>query len=150
GAGNPSLHADLCHGAGNRLERTRDGTARTQSPHPPAGALHRPGAEAGHCPRGSPLSAFSPLPRVAGERVERPCTPPGSIIMRLSLSFTALVGLRLLSRADQPAAVQVRQTEAFVEIITDALQARINKKGYVSGIAAGSLLDKKTGARDVG
>jgi hypothetical protein len=47
-------------------------------------------------------------------------------------------------------AIAVRQTDKYVEIETDALQARINKKGYVSGIAAGSFLDKKTGARDAG
>lgn len=46
--------------------------------------------------------------------------------------------------------IKVEQTDAHVQIDTDALQARINKKGYVSGIAAGSLLDKRTGARDVG
>ncbi len=33
---------------------------------------------------------------------------------------------------------------------TDQLNARINTKGYVSGTAAGGLLDKKTGARDLG
>jgi hypothetical protein len=44
----------------------------------------------------------------------------------------------------------VRHSPDFLEIDTDTLQARINKKGYVSGIAAGSLLDKKTGARDAG
>jgi hypothetical protein len=46
--------------------------------------------------------------------------------------------------------IKVQQTDAYVQIDTDALQARINKKGYVSGIAAGSLLDKKTGAHDLG
>jgi hypothetical protein len=51
--------------------------------------------------------------------------------------------------ADKPA-ITVRQTDEYVEIETDALQARIRKKGYVSGIAAGSFLDKKTGARDAG
>jgi hypothetical protein len=70
--------------------------------------------------------------------------------VRLFLALVALLGLCLLSRADQPAAAQVRQTDDFVEMTTDALQARINKKGYVSGIAAGSFLDKKSGARDVG
>jgi hypothetical protein len=47
-------------------------------------------------------------------------------------------------------AIKVRQADKYVEIETDALVARITKKGYVSGIAAGSFLDKKTGARDVG
>jgi hypothetical protein len=46
--------------------------------------------------------------------------------------------------------IKVKETDAYVQIDTDALQARVNKKGYVSGIAAGSLLDKKTGARDAG
>jgi hypothetical protein len=70
--------------------------------------------------------------------------------MRLFLSLTAVAGLCLVARADQPPALQVRQTDDFVEVTTDALQARINKKGYVSGMAAGSFLDKKTGAHDVG
>ena len=47
-------------------------------------------------------------------------------------------------------AVQVQQTDEYVQIDTDALHARINKKGYVSGIARGTFLDKKTGARDQG
>ncbi len=46
--------------------------------------------------------------------------------------------------------IKVQETDTHVQIDTDALQARINKKGYVSGIAAGSLLDEKTGARDLG
>jgi hypothetical protein len=52
--------------------------------------------------------------------------------------------------ASEPPAVQVRQTDEFVQIDTDALQARVRKKGYVSGIEAGTFLDKKTGARDAG
>src|SRR6516165_1181967 len=46
--------------------------------------------------------------------------------------------------------IQVRQAEEYVELESDCLQARIRKKGYVSGIAQGSLLDKKTGARELG
>jgi hypothetical protein len=46
--------------------------------------------------------------------------------------------------------VKVEETDDHVQIETDALSARINKKGYVSGVAAGSLMDKKTGARDLG
>src|SRR5205807_3774752 len=52
--------------------------------------------------------------------------------------------------AEPPPGVEVKQTDDYVQIDTDALQARINKKGYVSGVAAGTLLDKKTGARDAG
>jgi hypothetical protein len=54
----------------------------------------------------------------------------------------------LASQAEPP--ITVRETDDYVEVETDALRARINKRGYVSGIAAGSLLDKKTGARDAG
>ncbi len=38
----------------------------------------------------------------------------------------------------------------FIQIDTEHLQAKIRKNGYVSGVAAGSLLDRKTGARDLG
>jgi hypothetical protein len=44
----------------------------------------------------------------------------------------------------------VRTGDDFVEVETDALVARIKTKGYVSGTAAGGLLDKKTKARDLG
>lgn len=46
--------------------------------------------------------------------------------------------------------IKVAETDDYVQIDTDALQARVRKKGYVSGIAAGTFLDKKTGARDLG
>jgi hypothetical protein len=46
--------------------------------------------------------------------------------------------------------LRVQHTDEYIQIDTDALQARIRKKGYVSGIAAGTFLDKKTGARNVG
>jgi hypothetical protein len=64
---------------------------------------------------------------------------------RLTLCLVAPILL-----AAEPKGIQVRETDDLVQIDTDALQAQVRKKGYVSGIAAGSLLDKKTGARDVG
>ena len=51
---------------------------------------------------------------------------------------------------EPPGAIKVEETDEFVQIDTDALQARIRKKGYVSGVEKGSLIDKKTGARDLG
>jgi hypothetical protein len=54
------------------------------------------------------------------------------------------------SRAAEPPPLRVRETDEYVQIDSDALQARVRKKGYVSGVAQGSLLDKKTGARDLG
>ena len=47
-------------------------------------------------------------------------------------------------------AVQVRDATDHIEIETDLLRASIAKTGYVSGIAAGSFVDKKTGAKDIG
>jgi hypothetical protein len=63
------------------------------------------------------------------------------------LSLLAPVGA-LDQEAKQ--AIQVKETDEYIQIDTDALQARIRKKGYVSGVAQGSLLDRKTGARDAG
>ena len=38
----------------------------------------------------------------------------------------------------------------IIHIETDCLQAQIHTEGYVSGVAAGTLVDKQTGARDLG
>lgn len=65
----------------------------------------------------------------------------------------ALLALACLFPAQAPDAdniIQVKETDEYVQIDTDAQQAKIRKKGYVSGIAAGSFLDKKTGSRDLG
>ncbi|MEE3371180.1 MAG: hypothetical protein VX346_17740 [Planctomycetota bacterium] len=45
---------------------------------------------------------------------------------------------------------EVLETEAQITLSTPQLHAAIRKQGYVSGVAAGSLLDRKTGFRDVG
>src|SRR5687767_2141440 len=45
----------------------------------------------------------------------------------------------------QPSAIKVDEHADHIQIDTDALQAKIRKKGYVSGIAAASFVDKKTG-----
>src|SRR5215468_12465367 len=71
----------------------------------------------------------------------RPCLP--------IFALCCLAWLPAPARSAEPA-IAVRQTDKYVEVETDALRARINKRGYVSGIAAGSFLDKKTGARDAG
>lgn len=46
--------------------------------------------------------------------------------------------------------IEVLETEDEIIISTDALEAKIAKKGYVTGVKANSLLDKRTGARDLG
>jgi hypothetical protein len=75
-----------------------------------------------------------------------------AIMPRLSLPVLTILLLSAASAqpADSATDVRVTQTDQYVQIDTDALQARINKKGYVSGVAAGTLLDKKTGASDIG
>lgn len=62
----------------------------------------------------------------------------------------ALALLLALSSSAPAADPEVRTGDDFVEVETDALVARIKTKGYVSGTAAGGLLDKKTKARDLG
>jgi hypothetical protein len=62
----------------------------------------------------------------------------------------ALIATACLAVGQTDAPIKVQETENYVLIETDALQAKINKKGYVSGIAGSSLLDKKTGACDLG
>jgi hypothetical protein len=52
-----------------------------------------------------------------------------------------------MSRAES---IQVTEDDEQIVIVTPQLEAAIRKRGYVSGVAAGSLLDKKTGFRDVG
>jgi hypothetical protein len=45
---------------------------------------------------------------------------------------------------------EVTEDEDQIRISTSALEAVIRKRGYVSGVAGGSLLDTRTGFRDVG
>src|SRR5437870_1206653 len=52
------------------------------------------------------------------------------------------------ARPDQN--LRVQETAEYIQIDTDALQAQIRKTGYVSGIARGSFMDKKSGAHDAG
>jgi hypothetical protein len=66
---------------------------------------------------------------------------------------TSAAVLLLLLATAAPAAepeIKVTETDDALQIDTGALQAQIRKKGYVSGIAAGTFLDRKTGARDLG
>jgi hypothetical protein len=72
-------------------------------------------------------------------------------ILRLALTLGLLCSFSAsVSFAREEPLLRVTQTDRSVQVDTDVLQARVNKKDYVSGTAAGSFLDKKTGARDVG
>ena len=48
------------------------------------------------------------------------------------------------------AGYEVSETDELIKIVTPQLEAAVRKRGYVSGVAARSLLDKKTGFRDAG
>ena len=56
----------------------------------------------------------------------------------------------LLCRAAIAGDFQVTQDDDQIHIVGPELEATIRKRGYVSGVAGGSLLDRKTGARDLG
>lgn len=68
--------------------------------------------------------------------------------------FTVACAAPALSRAgDAPspsASVVVHEDENQISIETDLLKAAIRKNHYVSGIAAGSFIDKTTGVHDLG
>jgi hypothetical protein len=71
--------------------------------------------------------------------------------LRYLLFLVTVILLTGSGRSAEPAKkIQVQQTDDSILIETDALQARIKKTGYVSGTAKESLLDKKTGAKDIG
>ena len=63
-------------------------------------------------------------------------------------SFLALFAFASTSFAADK--IEVRHTDDYVEFETDALKAQVRKKGYVSGVAATTFVDKKTGAKDIG
>jgi len=52
--------------------------------------------------------------------------------------------------AAEPLHHQITKTDEQIVISTPQLEAAVRKQGYVSGIAGGSFLDKKTGFRDRG
>ena len=60
-----------------------------------------------------------------------------------------LTTLLLISQANDPP-IRVEETAEYVQIETDCLQAKIRKTKYVSGIAQGTFVDKKSGAREAG
>ncbi|MBM3992755.1 MAG: hypothetical protein FJ303_01140 [Planctomycetes bacterium] len=64
--------------------------------------------------------------------------------------WIVVLTLSALPVSAQEPAVKVQEFADHIQIDTDALQARIRKTGYVSGIEAGSFVDKKTGSRDAG
>ncbi len=56
----------------------------------------------------------------------------------------------VLAQGQGPFPFTVEETAERITLRGDALEASIRKRGYVSGIEAGSFLDRKTGAHDLG
>ncbi|HSI62590.1 MAG TPA: hypothetical protein VLE43_05710 [Candidatus Saccharimonadia bacterium] len=67
----------------------------------------------------------------------------------MAFMVLALVGAQGSALAADPKFV-VSETPDVISVIGTALDFSVRKKGYVSGVMAGSLLDKKTGFRDPG
>ena len=70
-------------------------------------------------------------------------------IPRRAFLATSVAGLlpRTLPAADP---LRVTEDDERIRIVGDTLHAAVRKTGYVSGVEAGSLVDVKTGARDLG
>ncbi|MBC7967411.1 MAG: hypothetical protein H7Z17_15965 [Fuerstia sp.] len=64
--------------------------------------------------------------------------------------FLILLPLAILSHAASAGDLVTEEVEDEIRIETPHLKAAIRKKGYVTGVAAQSLLDKKSGLRDAG
>lgn len=70
------------------------------------------------------------------------------MLFRATLSILCCVFL--LSCGVRGDEFQISENNEEIKLVTPDLEAAVRKQGYVSGVAAGSLLDKKTGFRDAG
>ncbi len=81
--------------------------------------------------------------------IRQPSQPSqGSGQIKFALLLWA--GLAVAASPAPAADYQVTENDQEIKIVTPQLEAAIRKQGYVSGVAARSLLDKKTGFRDAG
>jgi hypothetical protein len=64
----------------------------------------------------------------------------------MALILSVLIVATAFSQADE----RISETDDALKIALPDLEATIRKQGYVSGVAAQTLLDKKTGFRDAG
>ena len=69
------------------------------------------------------------------------------MIRALMFGCLSLAMLMTTSRAET---FQVIEDDEQITIVTPQLEASIRKTGYVSGVAGGSFVDRKTGAKDLG
>src|SRR5256885_8136087 len=71
-------------------------------------------------------------------------------MLRLIAYLFVVVSIIHSTRSNGANEFQVSQDDERIVISSAALDAVVRKKGYVTGVAAGSFLDKKSGFRDVG
>lgn len=67
-----------------------------------------------------------------------------------ALLALATLGLPKGNGADPGHGFSITGTDTEIQIRGAAIDATIRKKGYVSGVAGGSFVDRKTGSRDLG
>jgi hypothetical protein len=67
----------------------------------------------------------------------------------IRLAFLVVAGIGVI-RPCSAADYSVSETDTEIRITTPKLEAAVRKRGYVSGVAAQSLLDRKSGFRDPG
>lgn len=70
--------------------------------------------------------------------------------MKIITCLVTALCLALPTRSNGADPFQVSENEEQILISTSALEAAVRKKGYVTGVAAGSFLDRKSGFRDAG
>jgi hypothetical protein len=77
---------------------------------------------------------------------------PLRLLISCAVGFFAPLWLLAATWAADPVMpyYDVTENDEQIKIETPQLEAVVRKKGYVTGIAAGSLLDKQTGFRDAG
>jgi hypothetical protein len=76
---------------------------------------------------------------------------PGRTHWRLLLgSIGAALMIGSHASPATPTEFQVTENADEIRIVSPTLEAAVRKRGYVSGVAGGSLLDRKTGFRDAG
>jgi hypothetical protein len=68
----------------------------------------------------------------------------------LSVWGLVVVGMLVSDRVAPAADYTVAENDEQINLVTTELEAAVRKKGYVSGVAAQSFVDKKTGFRDAG
>jgi ubiquinone/menaquinone biosynthesis C-methylase UbiE len=94
---------------------------------------------------------IKPEHKMTIRQVRREIEPQGFIFLD-SLEFLPWQHILIFERPDdrERSGFDVRADDRAIHLTGQALEAAITRKGYVSGVAAGSLLDRKTGARDLG